>query len=303
MSTNTKGIILIAIGKKGYGYAAYNLALSLKHYSPGVSIHLLHDGHATREINLNTTIRKEGVDTKLFDSKELLTPDTYTKQGRLDPAKIKVGLYEHLPFKHNLYLDVDALALQDITPFMESLVKSGAYYLTDVEGAASRGEKRNYSIWANDDDIWPFFGLDDDDIMPSIQSSYCYIKKGRPAQSFFKKLVKNYEKDFPLKKIAMRWGGTMPDELLFSVTLAQVGLIPTHSIRPIFRGWQFAKSSLSELQQMFYFLSIYGNGTGKTLTKLRYWEWYDKMLIVINRKYGMQHKYKTAYIKNDKHAN
>jgi len=35
----SRGILLLAWGKRGYGFMAYNLAVSLKHHSPGIPIH------------------------------------------------------------------------------------------------------------------------------------------------------------------------------------------------------------------------------------------------------------------------
>ena len=44
-------ILLIAFGKRGYAYAAYNLAFSLKHFSPALKITILTDGNIFTHLN------------------------------------------------------------------------------------------------------------------------------------------------------------------------------------------------------------------------------------------------------------
>lgn len=287
------GIVLISLGKRGYGFAAFNLALSLKHYSPEIPIHLIHDGRSISQLDTLT----------YFDSLQRIEQEDYLTKGQLDPGKAKARIYKYLPFKHNLYLDVDALAFKDITPFIEEKIALDKYYLTDVLGVSAKDKPRNYSIWANDTDIWNFFGLDDAQQFPAIQSSWAYIKKGREAKKLFNLVSKNYDRGFPVDRLSIDWGKTIPDELIFGGSLAQLNYIPPRLPEPIFRGWKFDDRSPSELAEAYYFLSIYGNGTGRSLTKLKYWKLYDKRLEILNKEYGRQHQYKGAYIKADKHAN
>ncbi len=53
----TRGILLMAWGKRGYGFMAHNLAVSIKHHSPGIPIHLI----ATEKV------LKEVTDRSMFD--------------------------------------------------------------------------------------------------------------------------------------------------------------------------------------------------------------------------------------------
>ena len=82
-----KGVILLAFGKRGYGFMAYNLSFSIKHYSPNIPIHLI----ATREV------LKEVTDHSVFDSIEWL------ESVPSDPGLFKAQIGRNLPFEHNLF--------------------------------------------------------------------------------------------------------------------------------------------------------------------------------------------------------
>jgi len=287
------GVVLFAFGRRGYHFAAYNLALSLKLHSPNVKIALFWHGKGFEQIP----------DPTVFDIiKQLPDEVVFDRSRQIDPAKVKTSIYQFLPFDHNLYLDVDACALQPIEPLLEHLKKQKGFYLTDVVGRGVKGEQINYAIWAEHDEIWDFFNLKANSIYPAIQSSYAYIKKSKPAEKFFAKVKEFYEKGFDIKKIAMRWGGTIPDELLFSGTCANMNIMPAGNISPIFFGWKMDARTYTQLEEAYYFTAIYGNGKGNTLTKRRYLEWYDKKMEGYARQMGKQ-RFKHHYIMTDKHAN
>ncbi len=286
-------IVLFSFGKQGYGFAAYNLAVSIRSFSD-IPIILYTDGAATSALN----------DFSVFTEVIRMPREIVTSNDKIDPAKVKVNIYdfiEKLPYDEVLYLDVDALCLKKIDDIFDSF-QAGGFYQTDVVGKGSFGDKINYAIWAKQEYIWPFFDLKKEDVYPAIQSSYAYIRKGPEAKKFFDKVKSYFEKGFPLTQILMRWGDTIPDELIFSGTCANQGLIPDSPIRPIFFGWKYDKRSYKELIEKYYLLSIYGNGTSKTLTKMRYWEWYDRMGKKLARAQNRPF-YKSIYIKRDKHAN
>lgn len=288
----TIGVVLFAFGPRGYHFAAYNLAMSLKIVSPNVRIALFHNGKGFGQIP----------DIRVFDRIHTLPDDVVYSKGKIDPAKVKTHIYDYLPYDENLYLDVDACALQPIEPLLAHLRKQKGFYLTDVVGRGRKGDKINYAIWSDHNTIWDFFKLKPDAIYPAIQSSFAYIRKCDKAEKFFAKVKSFYAKDFPLKKIAMRWGGTIPDELIFSGTCANMGIMPSAGISPIFFGWQLKGDTFTQIQSKFYFTAVYGNGQGKTLTKLKYLEWYDKLMQGYSRQSG-KHFFRHHYIMTDKHAN
>lgn len=299
-----KGIVLVAFGKRGYGFAAYNLALSIKHFNPKIKIALIHDDIALRQVP----------DHRFFDKLIKIQPKDYmsvkeSKHGPhqfIDPAKLKTHIYNYLPFTENLYLDVDALALQDLQPLMDHLSDQEKFYITDVRGLGGKDDAITYSVWAKNEDIWKFFKLGKYSMLPAIQSSYCFIRKGTEARKFFKKVESNFKKGFPLGSLQMKWGGTVPDELIFSGTLAQMEIDADAKVKPIFFGNHHSSKTNTQIAQAYYLLSIYGNGDvrGRTLTKLKYIEWYDNLMF---KKYcpplKIQHHFKTYFIMKDKHAN
>jgi len=288
-------IVLLAFGKPSYGFAAYNLAVSLKNFNHEVPIALFYEKKTVGQLT----------DFSVFDTAIELKQDQVYNKGKLDPAKVKVHIYdlvEQLPGKDFLYLDVDALAFKDIMPLFELLKKKKGYYLTDVVGQGKKADVINYSIWAPNDFIWEWFELNSKSVYPAIQSSYAYIKKCKAAEKFFEKVKEYYFKGFPIERQTMRWGGTIADELLFSGTCAKVNLIPDSGVSPIFFGWKYDPRSPTTLAEDYYLLAIYGNGKGRTLTKKQYWDLYDKLGSQYAKKMGRPF-FKNLHIKTNKHAN
>jgi hypothetical protein len=293
MSTKkTKGIVLFAFGKRGYFFAAYNLALSVKHFNPEIPVVLFYNGDSLKYLS----------NLSVFDDIYPIKDEDIYRNGKIDPARLKTNIYKYLPYDENLYLDVDGLALKDLQPLIDHLSKQKGWYLTDVTGVGGKGDKINYAIWASQEKIWEFFKLKSDAQYPAIQSSFAYIKKTKTAEKFFNKVYKNYELDFPVRDLKMQWGGTIPDELLFSVTCAQSNIVPRSNCKPIFFGWVLSNKTYGQIKDQHYLTAIYGNGNGRTLTRPRYLKWYDNLL----RSYALKEKkpyYKTSYIMQDKHAN
>jgi hypothetical protein len=115
-----------------------------------------------------------------------------------------------------------------------------------------------------------------------------------------------YERGFPLAALKMKWGGTLPDELLYQGAIAQLGIDPTltgFDRDPIFFGNR-SGTPLSEIKRKCVLLSVYGNGGTTTMTKLSYIEMYDNLMRDYKKSKGERHEYKLkAYCMEDKHAN
>lgn len=284
------GVVLVSFGKPGYAYAAYNLALTIKHHNPKVRIALIHDKNTLKYL-----------DHTIYRFVDKFIPLPLDMEIKKDPAQIKTGLYDLLPWKGNLYLDIDAVCLKDIQPMINELSEKDGFYLTEVRGYSGKGEKRNYSIWAKDDDIWDFFQLEEGDKFPAIQSSWAWIEKTAKSKKFFAQLERFYKKGFPIRKIQMNWGGTIPDELLFGGACAKMGLNPDGG-RYIFFGWR-SQAKFADITANNYLSSIYGNGVGQTLVGKRYFDWYERLVEVATKKQGLKYKFKLSQIKRDKHAN
>lgn len=293
----TKGIFLCAFGKRGYIYSAYNLAYSIKHYNPSLQVALFCDDSIDKQLPED---KKKVFDQVIRMPQELIT----------DPCNIKTSIYDYLPFDINLFLDVDALALQDLEPIFEDL-KEGHYY-THIIGKTNINELpwvtdkgRNVKIiptmlWAYANDIWDKYGLAEDAVLPSTNSSIQYIKKCPESKALFDKVRENYLNPIPVNQLRTPWGGGQPDELYLNIALAQTGITGQTEKEYIFLGNTLDARPLNKLKEDYLILSMFGH---KDMTRARYRDWYDKLLIEYHRKDGVNHSYKSHLILADKHAN
>jgi len=281
----TKGIVIMAFGKVGYAYAAWNLAKSIKTLSPSVEVCLI----------AQETILNYIADKTVFDTIKYINNEEVVTNSKLDPAKAKINLYKFTPFDHTLYIDADCILLKDIEPLFDECIKSDKYYLTTVIDKGGKASEIRYSAWATNEKIWQHFKLKDDAILPAIQSSWCYVRKCKEADKFHAALLKNF--DFPIKDLSLKWGGGLPDELIYSGTCAQLGLMPEGN-DAVFFGNTREQLTFEEITNKHYILTLYGSGSGRKTVRLKYIEWYDRLV----KKYAGRLIYKSLYILRDKHV-
>jgi len=288
---------MFAFGKPGYILSAFNLAMSIKKHSPNLPIALFVSEKEIAAIGVAWLRR-------FSDQLEILEPDTYTIKDKIDPALLKCEMYDYLPFDCNLYLDVDSLCVKPIDPLLDYLMQQGQFYISPVLGSGGKNDSISYSLWAKNEDIWDFFRLPEGAILPALQTSWSYIEKTPEAASFFADIKRN--RAFPMEKLQMKWGGTLPDELIYSGTCAQHGMIPKCDKQDeiyFFGNTLDTKiKSPGDLERGYYFMSIYGPGKGKTLVKLRYLEWYDRYVLQLSREFKAP-LVKRQMIMRDKHLN
>lgn len=287
------GIVLLAFGSKGYPYAAYNLAYSIKFYNPDLHITLIHD----ESIKYLTES-----DLSYFDNFISVTPDYYTSAGKFDPAKAKLNLYSLLPYDNNLYVDVDSLSLTDLQQLIDRFTQLGYKYLTHIMGThtLSQGDVIDSMLWANAGVIWEKYGLQDTAVLPAVNSSFQWIVKGEEAEKIFSTALDCYADPIPLDSLRNKWGGAQPDELYINIALAKLGLNPAAPFDVMFFGDKISGKPMTRIQQEYYFLSIYG---GKNWTRPVYTEWYDRKLTDLHKKKNQKHRYKYPVLLQDKHSN
>lgn len=290
----TKGVFLAAFGRKGYMYAAFNMAVSIKVHNPDIKVAFAYDE------SLLAWLTPDRI--AIFDDLIPIPPSQFKDYGRIDPAKFKTAIYEYLPYDENLILDVDGCCIQDLSKLMDYLSRKDGFYFTDHLGKGVKGDRIEYCIWASQDTIWDHFKLKDDTVLYAVQTSFAYVKKSKEAKAFFTKLKKNYEQGIDRSKVHL-WGGTIPDELFYSGTLAQLNIDPSIEIKPVFFGNYFYPKTYQDLHNEFFILSLYGNGFGRTETKLRYIEYYDRIMRQYCEQLGYEHFYKVGMIMADKHLN
>lgn len=287
----------MAFGKRGYYQMAYNMALSIRTFSPGLQIHLICDIDAAAYLAGRMS---------MFDDYTVMRPRDYTTLGAVDPGKAKVRMYKYLPYDHNLYLDVDGIALKDITPMLDALIEKPGFYLTDVIGRGGIKDSIEYAIWATNETTYKHFEIPEKNNLVTIQSSYAYFERCPECEAFCNEVAERYD-TFDAKDLTMEWGRTKPDELFYSGVISRLGF-DANGGKYIFFGHQVKTVQLKEIVDANYILSIYGNGNGARLTKLIYWEMYDRLMRSYCRTYSaatgnmVAHIYKTNGFAEQKHA-
>ena len=293
----TKGIVLMAFGKSGYYQMAFIMALSIKIFNPELQVCLISDGKEQSHLSGRTFV---------FDTIEHMDTRDCMTLGSIDPGKAKTRIYQYLPFDHNLYLDVDGIVLKDITPMLDTLVAKEGYYLTDVIGRGGMADNIEYAIWASNETTYKHFDIPQANELVTIQSSYAYFQKTPECEDFCEQVASYYD-TFDIKDLLIAWGTTKPDELFFSGVISKLG-INAQGGKFIFFGHEVKTVQHSVIKENNYILSIYGNGNGSRLTKLIYWELYDKLMRNYSLEYGrtnniiLPHIYKTNGFASQKHA-
>lgn len=293
----SQGVFLCAFQKRGYIFAAYNLAVSIKHRNPEIRIALYHD-HTLSQLHTS--------DSEIFD---LLIPMDekikYTDKV-FDPAKVKLSVYDSLPFEENLIIDVDSICLSDLQPVLDELKAEGGYYYSHVKGTYKRKDRNKKVVipemdWAYADDIWEKFSLNGHEL-PCTNSSFQYVKKCSQAKELFSKALENLSNPIPKESLRHLWGsGTgQADELYMNIAMAQLGVSGKSKKDYLFLGNTIDRRPIHELAKTFPILSLYGyNGYSRPA----YTEYYDREMTKILGRQGLGHKYKWLYIATDKYAN
>jgi hypothetical protein len=272
-----KGILLIAFGKPGYAYMAYNMALSIRKHSPNLHITLASDGVES--------YMRSGY-SKLFDNIVHFTPQ--------EAGRVKVEMDTFSPYEHTLYLDVDGCLVSDIEPFFDKLIEEGKPFNTDVHGEGGLTDVIPYAIWAKNTASWAWFELPLDARYQAIQSSITYFSK--EAKPLFEMAREKY--NFPRKFLSHKWGNSIPDELIFSGCLAKLGWKVGFEKRPIMFGNNIRQGlTRRNIGEQYHVLSLFGN---ERLVRLRYREMYDLILKLMADKEFQPYSNRDFY--NHKHV-
>jgi hypothetical protein len=302
-TSESQGVVLFAFGKIGYYHAAYNLAFSIKHFNKDIKIAAFFDSPEKAMGNCHEL-------TEVIDSIYPINPSHLSTNGKFDPGRLKVNLYEYLPFDSNLYLDVDGLALKDIAPLFDELKATGKTYASHTVGYHNIKQGRNIPSmqWAWATDIWPHFGLKDDSTLPAINSSLQWIVKSDQVAALYSTAKHFYEENpLPLNRLRMKWGGGQPDELYMNAALAIHELDPAATAvgnsgkaEEGFIHFSMARGyTYQEVTEKFYLQSYYG---GRGFTSRFYTEWLDRLLNKMHSEHGKIHQYKIDRIIGQKHA-
>ena len=281
MSMTTDGILLLAFGNPCYGYAAYNMVKSIKLNGCSLPVMLIHDG-------------KQRIDLSAFDITEQIEVSE-------SAGYTKTECYFRSRFANTLFLDVDGIAFKDITPLYEQWKNSNtpyAHYIHKLYTDADDDYPEMF--WATKDVIKKYYGNVVANL-PATQSSIQFYRKCKEADKLYGRVLELLKSPIPVSEMRNLWGGGQPDELYLNIALAEQGLSNIHYIpkEAMFFGNRLSPLTLTQIQERYYFLSIFG---GRNFTRPVYQEYYDKYMVRLMRKHGQEHRYKIPLIMQKKHA-
>jgi hypothetical protein len=245
-----KGILLIALGHH-YTKLAFNMALSIKKFS-----------------DIKIAVITDSDDEELlapFD--QIITPKIkdYLEGYVFNPFKLKTYIYDYTPFDHTIYLDVDGMALKDLTPLFKYDFKIQEVAKYNYENAHTCDMVWVTKVGKRLNDIFNAYRLNPKTEYPEYNSSIVIFKKNSANKEYFDLVKKNYfDRKLDFKPI----GGLYPDELAWNLSSAQLGhYTDTPEEKPIYFFWE--DKNQKEIDPKFYILGMAG-GYHKTKLKSVY---------------------------------
>lgn len=247
----TFGVVLIAFGDVAYYYMAYNLAFSIKFYSPDVPIAIQVADLRKFEAALSAEKRS------YFD--EIIE---FHYEG--SPADVKLNIDGFCVYDRSLYLDVDTFCVKDIAPLFEEL--KGKDYVFHNNNADN--------LWAKQETIRQHYGIEEKTELYSVNSSVQYIERGEKSFEVFEKARELFSNPIPLGSLKNKWGKTQPDELYLNVALSVLNHDTYFKNPPVFFATR-PSIQPNEVQYEYYFLSYFGP---RGHTPPTYTNWIDRRL-------------------------
>lgn len=243
-----KGILLIALGKH-YTQLAYNMAKSIKQFSD-VKIACITDDKEEFLLEVFDIV----IEPKLHD---------YLEGYVFNPFKLKTYIYDYSPFDKTIYLDVDGIALKDITPLFDNKFKIQEVARYNYENAHTCDMVWVRKVDKRLNDLMIAYNLPHDAEYPEYNSSIIVFDKSKINKYYFNRVKKNYlERKIDFKPI----GGLYPDELAFNLASAQLSHYPDSNEKPIYFYWENRDVKASDIKDKYYVLGMAG---GFHSTKLK----------------------------------
>jgi len=282
----SKGVILLALGKPAYGQFAYNMALSIRANNTTIPIHLLYEPSVklTHELDV-------------FTHKTVIDPVDVYQDGKFTPALAKLNLYKYLLFDENIYVDVDGICIADI----DRCFKQTKDYAAESLGYEPLSNKEYgwRMHWATGETIMQHYGLKPETMIPFINSSFQFIRKGKVAEKLYKQALINFKNPIPIKDLKNAWGKSQPDELYMNVACGQLSYDPTIEPQVYFRTRSMAaeNESIAELSKKYAFVGLFGTKqTNHRTVKMLY----NSVVGGIFKSMGMPHVHKIEQLLNFK---
>lgn len=211
------------------------------------------------------------VDSSLFDTITIISREDSYQGTKCFPGYAKIRLYDYIIFDEYIYLDVDGLLLKPIEPLLEECRNLDKDFISiQVGEGKSTEEKYPNMIWAFPKDMWEKYNLPKDRVMPFLNSSFQYVRKGK-IKRLFETAQEMIEDPIPVDKLRAQWGRSQPDELYMNMALCKLGIDPklAQPTYPIyFERHRLRKDVLEE----FYILGLYGDKTHTHKSVLQYYD-------------------------------
>jgi len=257
-----KGILLISAGHPYYGKYAYQLAVSIKHQSPDVSISVITEGNG-----LNHLYPEQ---KKIFDQIIEADPKHYTSKtlGIRDVFKIKTSLYDLTPYDTTLYLDADMLWLpkKNVEQLFDEL-KDIDFTMSNRGSMMIAFAPDDFIEWTKPSHLVDAYGFKDE-MLYHLSSEFIYFKKTKDVKSLFDKTKKAF--DYPKVNYKL-FGNNQPDELSFTIAMMQSKVYPhTSPFYPAY--WENAQRKNMQAHEMYkeYYLCSFGGATSQQSVKTIY---------------------------------
>lgn len=269
-----RGIVLLAIGDPAYGKFAANMAISIKSENAGLPIQIIYEEKAISHLS---EWHKSFIDIYTpIDSADC------RESGKLVPALAKLSIYKYLAFEENIYLDVDGLCINNLESIFDQC-KDGYYFSQVVGRYLVEKELKEFPEmqWAKPEIMVKHFDLKEGDVIPALNSSFQFIRKGDKAELLFKTALDCLKNAIPNKDRWYKWGkdNMQPDELYLNIALAKVGLMPELPNKIIY----FANKRMDKIElikQDYKVIGLYG-GIHFTHSSLQ--DYYDRVMEKICR--------------------
>ena len=237
-------ITLLAFGRRGYAIATANMVLSLRHH-----------GYRDR-INLHCT---EGMELMLDErTKDEVVLHRLSNELASDPGFCKVSLPSIITDPTTLYLDVDGIAMKDVTPLIDQLYKDGRPFMSQAAAPYVVGgiDKPKGHWWVAPKTMIERHGLRDGDQIFAVNTSAMWFRKGPSLDSLQAEMLTAHSK-YQRRDLVHKWGNSIPDELCVSAACAVLGADPTMPSVACF--FDRAPAKASQVAEVAYVLPLYGS--------------------------------------------
>ena len=285
-----------AYGRRGYAFAAANLAATIHHHNPAIRVEVYADPAAAKYVPEGYRVGN-WVD---FD------PAPYFKAGKPDPGKLKATLAKVMKPGPAVVIDADMIALCDLAPWIRSLQDTGAEYLTEVLGNGSGVDPIPYTPWATPEQIRERYQVQGPATFWGVNTSWQYVdRRGyRKRPTILDEVAADYAagKWTPADLLA-GWGGSLPDELFTAARCTANGYDPTPpGGRAVFFGSELIP--WAEIRSRYKLAALYGRGRGAAPhVKRPNLDLYDRYLAEVWRARGNVHCLKMDHVMRDKFTN